>query len=501
MDSSPICHLSPAKKNEMLIFGLCSTSDDQLDWSMDSNAIHHPSPAKNMKCLFLDYVQLLMISQACRCTRTPFATSLQPKKIEMLIFWLCSTSDDQPGWSMDLNPICHPSPAKKMKCSFLDYIQLLIISQAGRWTWTPSTTHLQPKTWNAPFWITFNFWWLDRLVNGLKPHLPPVSSHKNEMLIFGLRSTSDDWLGWSMDSNPISSQNNEMLIFGLHSTSDDQLGWSMDSNPVCHLSPATKMKCSFLDYIQLLMIGWPDQCTRTPSAIPLQPQKGNAHFWITFNFLWSAGWSMDSNPIHHPSPAKKMKCSFLDYIQLLMIGRDGRWTQTPSATSLQPKKWNAHFWIMFNFWWLAGLVDGLKPHLLPLSSQKHEILIFGLCLTYDGSPGWLMDSNPICQTSSAKIMKCSFLDYVQLLMIGQAVQWTQTPSATPLQPQKWNPHFWITSTSYDQLGWSMDSNPICNCSAAKKMKCSFLDFVQLLMIGQAGPWTQTPSATPLQPKK
>ena len=258
------------------------------------------------------------------------------------------------------------------------------------------------------------------------------------------------------------------------------------------------------------MIGWPGQWTQTPSATPLQPQKGNAHFWITFNFWWSAGWSMDSNPIHHPSPAKKMKCSFLDYVQLLMIGWAGRWTQTPYATPLQPqklnahfwimfnfwwlaglvdglkphlppfsrqkkwntcfsimfnfwwlarlvnglkphlpplsrqKKWNAHFWIMFNFWWLAGLVDGLKPHLPPLSSQKHEILIFGLCLTYDGLPGWSMDSNPICQTSSAKIMKCSFLDYVQLLMISQAVQWTQTPSATPLQPQKWNAHFWIT---------------------------------------------------------
>ena len=49
---------------------------------------------------------------------------------EMLIFGLCSTSDDQPGWSMDLNPICHPSPAKKVKCSFLDYIQLLMISRA-----------------------------------------------------------------------------------------------------------------------------------------------------------------------------------------------------------------------------------------------------------------------------------------------------------------------------------------------------------------------------------
>ena len=46
-----------------------------------------------------------------------------------------------------------------------------------------------------------------------------------------------------------------MLIFGLHSTSDDRLGWSMYSNTVHHPSPAKKMKCSFLDYVQLLMIG------------------------------------------------------------------------------------------------------------------------------------------------------------------------------------------------------------------------------------------------------
>ena len=288
MDSSPICHLSPAKKNEMLIFGLCSTSDDQLDWSMDSNAIHHPSPAKNMKCLFLDYIQLLMIGQACRCTRTPFATSLQPKewnahfwimfnfwwsarlvnglephlpplssqKHDMLIFGLRSTSDDWPGWSMDSNPIHHHSPAKKMKCLFLDYIHLLMIGKAGRWTRTPSATHLQPKTWNAHFWIMFNFWWSDGLVDRLKPHLQPLYSHKNEM-----------------------------LIFGLHSTSDDQLGWSMDSNPICNRSAA--------------------------------------------------------------------------------------------------KKWNAPFWILFNFWWLDRLVNGLKPHLPPLSSQKNEMLVFGLHSTSD----------------------------------------------------------------------------------------------------------------------
>ena len=143
------------------------------------------------------------------------------------------------------------------------------------WTLIPSTTPLQPKKWNAHFWITFNFWLSARLVDGLEPHPPPLSSQKNEVLIFGLHSTSDYWLGWLIDSNPI----------------------------------------------------------------------------------------------HHPSPAQKMKCSILDYIQLLMISWAGWWTQTPSTTPLQPKKWNAHFWITFNFWWSAGLVNGLKPHPPPLSSQ------------------------------------------------------------------------------------------------------------------------------------
>ena len=202
-----------------------------------------------------------------------------------------------------------------------------MIGWAGWWTQTPSVTPLQPKEWNACFWITFNFWWLARLVDGLEPHLPPLSSQKNEM-----------------------------LIFGLHSTPDDRPGWLIDLNPIYHLSPATKMKCSFLDYVQLLMISQAGRWTQTASATPIQPKKMKCSFWITFNFWWSAGlvqpknemlifglhstsddqldWSMDSNAIHHPSPAKNMKCLFLDYIQLLMICQTARCTQTPFATSL-----------------------------------------------------------------------------------------------------------------------------------------------------------------------
>ena len=207
--------------------------------------------------------------------------------------------------------------------------------------------------------------------------------------------------------------------------------------------------------------GW---WTWIPSATPLQPKIWSAHFWIMFNFWWLARLVDGLKPHLPPLSRHKIKCSFLHYIQLVMIGRAGQWTQTPSATPLQPKKWNAHFWIMFNFWWLARLVDGLKPHLLPLSSQK---------------------------------MKCSFLDYFQFWVISQAGRWTQTPSTTPLQPKNAMLIFGLRSTSDDRSGWSMDLNPICHPSLTKKMICSFLDYVQLLMIGQAGQWTWTPSTTPL----
>ena len=85
--------------------------------------------------------------------------------------------------------------------------------------------------------------------------------------------------------------------------------------------------------------------------------------------------------------------------------------------------------------WMARLVDGLKPYPPPLSSQQNEMLIFGLCSTSDDQAGWLMDSNPICHLSPATKLKCLFLDYVQILMIGWGNRWTWTQSATPLQPK------------------------------------------------------------------
>ena len=354
----------------------------------------HPPPlsSQRMKCSFLDYIQLLMISWAGQWTRIPSATPLQTKKwyahfcIMFKFWWLARLVNG-------LKPHPPALSSQRMKCSFLDYIQLLMIGWAGRWTRTSSTTPFQAKKWNAYFCIMFNFWWSAGLVDGLKPNLLPLSNQKNEMLIFVLCSTSDD-----------------------------QPGWSMDSNPICHPSPTKKMKCLFLYYVQLLMISWAGWWTRTPSTTPLKPKKWNAHFCITFNFWWSARLVNGLEPHLQPLSRHKMKCLFLHYVQLVMIGRAGQWTRTPSSTSLQPIKWNANFWIMFNFCWSAGLVDGLEPHPPPFSNQKNEMLIFGLCSTSDDQLGWSMDSNPICHPSPNKKMICSFLYYVQLLMIGQAGQ-------------------------------------------------------------------------------
>ena len=359
---------------------------------------------------------------------------LSSQKSEMLVFGLHSTSDDWPGWSMDSNPVHHPSLEKNMKCSFLDYIQLLMISQAGQWTRTPSATPLQPKKWNAHFWIAFNFWWSARLVDGLKPHLPPLSSQKNEMLILGLRSTSDDRPAWS--SSTFYNLPHPLPLPYSDSVPEQETGkfqFQMDIYVYIYIWTQTpsaiplqpnKMKCSFLDYVHLLMISQAGQWTRAPSATHLQPKKWNAHFWITFNFWWLAG---------------------------LVNGLES------CPPPLSSQKNEMHFWIAFNFWWLAGLVNELEPHLPPLSSQKSEMLIFGL-----SSPFWW----------SARLVN------------------GLKPHLPPISSQKSEMLiFGLHSTSDNRPGWSMDSNPIHHLSPAKNMKCSFLDYVQLLMIGWAGWWT------------
>ena len=85
------------------------------------------------------------------------------------------------------------------------------------------------------------------------------------MLIFGLHSISDDQQSDPSDKSPPKckkrppkSLKNEMLLFGLQSTSDDRPSdLSGKSQSKCEKGPLShqKMKCLFLDYIQLLMNG------------------------------------------------------------------------------------------------------------------------------------------------------------------------------------------------------------------------------------------------------
>ena len=174
-----------------------------------------PLSHRKIKCSLLDYVQLLMIGQAIwakNVDRNVKKWKRPPKssKNKMFIFGLCSTSDD---WPSNLGIKCWlkckknkkgPLSHRKIKCSLLDYVQLLMIGQAIRaknvdrnakkWKWTPK-------------------------------------SSKNKMFIFGLHSTSDDrpsnpskkcWPKHKIMKKAPKSLKNQMFIFGLHSTSDDQ---------------------------------------------------------------------------------------------------------------------------------------------------------------------------------------------------------------------------------------------------------------------------------------
>ena len=77
-----------------------------------------PLSHQKMKCSFLDYIQLLMICRAMSNESQPKCQKRPPKssKNELLIFGLCSTSDDPPS---DLN---NESQPKWEGISMKDYI-------------------------------------------------------------------------------------------------------------------------------------------------------------------------------------------------------------------------------------------------------------------------------------------------------------------------------------------------------------------------------------------
>ena len=85
---------------------------------VDRNVKKGPQSHQKMKCLFLDYVQLLMIGRAIRVTkvdRNVENSTPKSSKNEILIFILRSTSDD---WLSDPSYDESRSKCEKMKCCF-----------------------------------------------------------------------------------------------------------------------------------------------------------------------------------------------------------------------------------------------------------------------------------------------------------------------------------------------------------------------------------------------
>ena len=210
------------------------------------------SPVKEIKCSFLDYIQLLMIGQAGRWTRTP-STTLSSQKNKTVIFGLCSTSDDQPGWLMDSNPICHLSPAKKK---------------------------------NVHFWITFNFWWSAGLVNGLEPHLPPFSDFIDQP-------------GWSSEVQHNPKMN--ILFFWL------ERGGIWGSSPLTFL--ANHQKLNVIHKRAFHFFGWREvvRWGLSPLTSQANNQKLNVIQKWAFHFFWlERGGRWGFSPLTSPANHQKL---------------------------------------------------------------------------------------------------------------------------------------------------------------------------------------------------
>ena len=189
-----------------------------------------------------------------------------------------------------------PLSHQKIKCLFLDYVQLLMI---GRAIWAKNVDQ-NTKKWK----------------------MIPKSS-KNKMFVFGLHSTSDDRpsdLSKNVDQNtkkwkrPPKSSKSKVFVFGLRSTSDDRLSnlsKNVDRNTKNEKGPLShrKIKCSFLDYVQLLMIGQAIRAKNVDRNAKKwkRPSKSSKNKMFTFG-LCSTSDDQPSNPSKKCWPkCKKMK--------------------------------------------------------------------------------------------------------------------------------------------------------------------------------------------------
>ena len=183
----------------------------------------------------------------------------------MFVFGLCSTSGDQPSNprkkdDQDAKKLKKPPKSSKNKMFVFQLHQLLMI---GRVIWAKKVD-FNTKNWKRP----------------------PKSS-KNKMFIFGLHSTSDD-----RPSNP------------------SKKWWPKQKKQKRSLSH-WKIKCLFLDYVQLLIIGWAiwakniDQDAKNWKRPPKSSKNKMFHFWITFNFWWLAERSQAKNIDRNARKLKK----------------------------------------------------------------------------------------------------------------------------------------------------------------------------------------------------
>ena len=102
----------------------------KVDWNVKKGPLSH----HKMKCSFLDYIQLLIIGWAIRAMKVEQNVKKGPLSHlnnEMLIFGLFLTFDDQPSDLSDkIWPKCKKRPPmfiKKWNSHVLDYIQLLMV--------------------------------------------------------------------------------------------------------------------------------------------------------------------------------------------------------------------------------------------------------------------------------------------------------------------------------------------------------------------------------------
>ena len=96
-----------------------------------------------------------------------------------------------------------------------------------------------------------------------------------------------------------------------------------EKGPLSH----QKIKCSFLDYVQLLMIGRASEqkmSTKTQKNQKRPPKSSKNKMFVQLLMIGQAEQKMltktqknEKGPLSH----QKIKCSFLDYVQLLMIGQ------------------------------------------------------------------------------------------------------------------------------------------------------------------------------------